>query len=224
MLMINEDNQRAKLLSLIVLTLLFLLNDFPLIYAHTYISWLLIDYSVRISALSIILYLVKRKISFSSEFVLVKIEIKPLVIWAAVSSIIGIAVDQIGWRYLERILPETQIMSFPKIKNPFVKGFDLTAGMLLVSITEELIFRGYYFSVLRSYTKNPFIIISISSLMFGLIHWSLGLHGIIVAAIWGILPMIAMWKTGSVFPAIIAHYVTDFVGFSGVIPNKWFYF
>ena len=155
MLMINEDNQRAKLLSLIVLTLLFLLNDFPLIYAHTYISWLLIDYSVRISALSIILYLVKRKISVSSEFGLVKIEIKPLVIWAAVSSIIGIAVDQIGWRYLERILPETQIMSFPKIKNPFVKGFDLTAGMLLVSITEELIFRGYYFSVLRSYTKTP---------------------------------------------------------------------
>ena len=223
MLMINEDNQRVKLLSLVVLTLLFLLNDIPLIYANNYIIWLLIDYSVRISALSIILYLLKRKISVPSEFGLVKIGVKSLIIWAAVSSIIGIAVDQIVWRYLERILPETQIMSFPKIKNPFVKGFDLTAGMLLVSITEELIFRGYYFSVLRSHTKSPFIVVSISSLMFGLIHWSLGLHGIIVAAMWSILPMVAIWKTSSVYPVIVAHYVTDFISFSEMFPNRWFY-
>ena len=219
---VSEGNQRAKLLSLIVLTSLFLLNDIPLIYTHTYISWLLIDYLVRLIALFIIFYLIQYKISILSEFGLIKIGIMPLIIWSIGLSVTGVMIDQIGYELLERILPKFQIMSYPKIENPFIKVFDLTAGLLLVSITEELIFRGYYFSVLKNYTKSPFIIITVSSFMFGLIHWSLGLHGIIVAAIWGILPMIAIWKTGSVFPAIAAHYVTDFVGFSGVIPDSWF--
>lgn len=210
---VNEAIPRAKLLSLIVLILLFLLNDIPLIYAHTYISWLLIDYSVRLLALFIIFYLIKHKISVSSEFGLIKIGIKQFILWSIVLSVTGVMIDQIGYKLIEKILPKFQIMSYLKVENTLIKVFDLTAGLLLVSVTEELIFRGYYFSVLRSYTKSPFIIISTSSLMFGLIHWSLGLHGIIVAAMWGILPMIAMWKTGSVYPAIIAHYVTDFVSF-----------
>ena len=186
---VSEGNQRAKLLSLIVLTSLFLLNDIPLIYTHTYISWLLIDYLVRLIALFIIFYLIQYKISILSEFGLIKIGIMPLIIWSIGLSVTGVMIDQIGYELLERILPKFQIMSYPKIENPFIKVFDLTAGLLLVSITEELIFRGYYFSVLKNYTKSPFIIITVSSFMFGLIHWSLGLHGIIVAAIWGILPM-----------------------------------
>jgi len=186
---VSEGNQRAKLLSLIVLTSLFLLNDIPLIYTHTYISWLLIDYLVRLIALFIIFYLIQYKISILSEFGLIKIGIMPLIIWSIGLSVTGVMIDQIGYELLERILPKFQIMSYPKIENPFIKVFDLTAGLLLVSITEELIFRGYYFSVLKNYTKSPFIIITVSSFMFGLIHWSLGLHGIIVAAIWGILPI-----------------------------------
>lgn len=218
-----RDIQKSKLLSLIVLTLLFLLNDIPLIYAHTYISWLLIDYSVRLLALFIIFYLIQQKISVSSEFGLIKIGIRQFILWSIVLSVTGVMIDQIGYKLLEKILPKFQIMPYLKVENTLIKVFDLTAGLLLVSVTEELIFRGYYFSVLRSYTKSPFIIISISSLMFGLIHWSLGLHGIIVAAMWGILPVISMLKTGSVFPAIIAHYVTDFISFSGIIPDRWFY-
>lgn len=219
----SEDNQRVKLLSLIVLTLFFLLNDIPLIYAHTYLSWLLIDYSVRLLALFIIFYLIQHKISVPSEFGLIKIRIKQFILWSIVLSVSGVMIDQIGYELLEKILPKFQIMSYLKVENTLIKVFDLTAGLLLVSVTEELIFRGYYFSVLKSYTKSPFIIISTSSLMFGLIHWSLGLHGIIVAVMWGILPMVAMLKTGSVFPAIIAHYVTDFISFSGIIPDRWFY-
>lgn len=220
---VNEDNQKAKLLSLLVLTSLFLLNDIPLIYTHTYISWLLIDYSVRLLAIFIIFYLIKHKISTPSEFGLIKIGIKQFILWSIVLSVSGVMIDQIGYELLEKILPKFQIMSYLKVENTLIKVFDLTAGLLLVSVTEELIFRGYYFSVLKSYTKSPFIIISTSSLMFGLIHWSLGLHGIIVAVMWGILPMVAMLKTGSVFPAIIAHYVTDFISFSGIIPDRWFY-
>ena len=62
-------------------------------------------------------------------------------------------------------------------------------------------------------------VIAISCCLFGLIHWSAGLHAVIATAIWGILPMIALIYTGSLWPAIVAHFVTDVVAFSGLIPE-----
>ncbi len=60
---------------------------------------------------------------------------------------------------------------------------------------------------------KPVAMIMVSSLLFGLMHWSRGLNIIIVAGLWAIVPMYVMVRTGSVVPALIAHYVTDFVAF-----------
>ena len=63
----------------------------------------------------------------------------------------------------------------------------------------------------------------VSALLFGLIHWSTGLHAVISAALWG-LPMVAMIRTGSVVPAMISLYVTDLVSLRGFIPETWLNF
>ncbi len=59
-------------------------------------------------------------------------------------------------------------------------------------------------------------VVVISSLIFGLIHWGLGPAVVVTAALWGILPAISVLLVRSIYPAIIAHYVTNFVDFSGL--------
>jgi membrane protease YdiL (CAAX protease family) len=61
--------------------------------------------------------------------------------------------------------------------------------------------------------KNPGVMIAVSSILFGLSHWSGGLNIIITATLWAVLPMYVMVRTGSVVPALVAHFVTDFVAF-----------
>lgn len=209
----NLTKENYKIVYLIGLSLIFVLNDFLFIFVKSYIGWLLVDYGSRVLAISIIAYLITSKRASFSDFGLVKLKIKPFIFWTIILSITGIFVDQVVSQFLAKALPPTQIFYFPKITNHFVKTFDLTFGIFLVSITEEPIFRGYYASILRPYIKNPITFVVISSIIFGLIHWSSGLDTIISAALWGVLPMISVLKTRSILPALIAHYATDFVYF-----------
>ncbi len=222
---VDSNNRRIQLSALVCLSLIFLLNDFSNIFVGNYIVWLLIDYIfVKIVPLLVIFYLIKNRVCCVSDFGIKKIKIRQFVILTIILSIIGIIIDQVGWRFLERLLPKTQVGHFPIIENPIVNLVDLSLGLVLVGIIEEIIFRGFCFTVLKRCIVRILPAIFISAIIFGLIHWSLGVHAIINCAIWAILPLIVMWKTGSVIPAIIAHFLTDFVAFSGIVPNSWFKF
>ncbi len=216
---------RNQLGVLIGLTFIFLLNDFSNIFIENYAVWLLIDYVfVKIIPLFVIFYLIKNGMMSFSDFGIKKIKISQFLFLTILLSLAGVLIDQIGWRFFEQILPKTQVGHYPKIDNPIVNIIDLSIGLIFVGIIEETIFRGFYFTILKKYIKNTEMVILISAFVFGSIHWSLGLHAIINCSIWAILPLIVMWKTGSVIPAIIAHFLTNLVGFSGVIPNSWFKF
>jgi CAAX amino terminal protease family. len=203
----------SKLKFLIALTLIFVLNDFAFIPVKSYVGWLAIDYSFRILALAVIFFLIWSKRCALSDFGLVKMRVRPFIIWAVVLSVTGIFIDRFGWQFFKSVLPQTGILHFPASDNSFAKFFDLTVGVALVSISEEAIFRGYYASVLGGYFKNPAVLVTVSCLLFGLIHWSGGLHAILATAIWGILPMVSVLRTGSILPAVVAHWATDFVYF-----------
>ncbi len=190
----------------------------------TYVGWLITDYVGRIIVLLMMGYLIKRKISSFADFGFTKIKAKPLIFWAILLSVSGVFIDQFGRRFFESILPHTQMMVFYKITNPTIRIIDLTFGLLLVALTEEAVFRGFYNSVLSKWIKNPVAFLIVSSITFGLIHWSLGLHSVITSALWGVLPMIVLWKTQSILPAIIAHYLSNLVAFSKIIPASWFQF
>jgi len=198
---------------LIALTLIFVLNDFAFIPIKSYAGWLAVDYLSRILALAVIFFLIRSKRCAPADFGFVKIGLRPLIAWAAVLSVTGILIDRFVWQFLKGALPPTEVFSFPAADNNLMKLFDLTVGMVLVSVSEEAIFRGYYASVLGRYLKNPAVLVAVSCVIFGFIHWSGGLHAIMTAAIWAVLPMISVLKTGSILPAVIAHWATDFVYF-----------
>jgi membrane protease YdiL (CAAX protease family) len=215
--------QDRSLVILAILSAIYLLNDFLFMRAGGYIEWLAIDYGSRFLAIGIILYLFRRKISVPAEFGLKSIPFRTGLVWVLVLAITGVLIDQAGWRFFERVLPFTQLASMPKIGNPLVRTFDLTFGVTLVAVSEEMVFRGYCYSALHDRMSSPVLVLA-SAVLFGLIHWSTGLHAIISTALWGILPMVAMIRTRSVLPAMIAHYITDLVSLGGFVPESWFDF
>jgi len=219
----HPSDKDRRLVILAILSAIFLLNDFLFMAAKGYGEWLFIDYVSRLLAIGIVLYLIRHKISSPTEFGLVRIPFQSGLFWMLLLTVVGVLIDQVGWRFLEQVLPNTQLTFMPKIGNPLVNLFDLTFGVALVAVSEEIVFRGYCFSALQGLWPR-WVIVSVSAVLFGLIHWSQGLHAIVSTALWGILPMVAMTRTGSVFPAMIAHYITDLVSLGGFVPEAWFNF
>jgi len=219
----DQREQERRLIILAVLSSIFLLNDFLFMESSGYVQWLLIDYASRLLAIVIVLFLIKRGISRPADFGLKPISFRAGLLWALLLTVTGILIDQAGWRFLEKILPNTQLVSMPKIGNPVVNVLDLTLGVVLVAASEEVVFRGCCYYALRD-RMGPGLIVLLSAALFGLIHWSMGLHAIVSTAIWGVLPMVAMIRTGSVLPAMIAHYLTDLVSLGGFVPDSWFGF
>jgi membrane protease YdiL (CAAX protease family) len=215
--------QDRRFLILAVLSSIFLLNDFLFMKAGDYGVWLLVDYGSRLLAVGIVLALMQRKLSRAAEFGLTGISFRSGLAWALLLTATGILIDQVGWRFLEQHLPFTQLTSMPKIKSPFVNIFDLIFGLTLVAVSEEIVFRGYFYSALHKQLSSP-ALVALSMVLFGMIHWSQGLHAIASTALWGILPMVSVIRTRSVIPAVIAHYITDFVSFGGFVPESWFGF
>lgn len=216
-----ENQERDKhLVILAILSSIYLLNDFLFMRARSYGEWLAVDYGSRFLAIGIILCLLKQRISLPAEFGLKRIPLRQGLMWMLLLTLTGVLIDQAGGRFFEKILPHTQLAVMPKIGSPLVKTFDLTFGVVLVAVSEEIVFRGYCYSALHG-RMSPRLLVPVSALLFGLIHWSTGLHAVISAALWGVLPMVAMIRTGSVVPAMIAHYVTDLVSLGGFIPETW---
>jgi hypothetical protein len=197
----------------------FLLNDFSNIYITNYRVWLAIDFvSVKLFPLLLVFYFLHKEILKKSDFGLIKIPIKQFIGYSVALTILGIFIDQFGWRFFDMILPGSELGGIPGVENPILFRVNLYLGLLLVAVVEELVFRGLSFTIMKRYTDNIATILILSSVIFGLIHWSFGLHGIVSTALIGMLFMYAVWKTGSIYPSIAAHFFVNYFAFSGIIP------
>ena len=217
------SEQDRRLIILAVLSSIFLLNDLLFLKATGYGTWLLIDYGSRLLALGIVFALVRRKTSRPDEFGLTGIPFRPGLRWLLLLTAAGLLIDQVGLRFLEQLLPGTQLASMPKITNAAVNVFDLTFGLALVALSEEAIFRGYCYSALHDRLSFG-ALMALSAVLFGMIHWSQGLPAVVSTALWGMLPMVSMARTRSIIPAVIAHYITNLVSLGGFVPERWFVF
>ena len=138
-----------------------------------------------------------------------------------IAALLGILIDQNGYRLLGKLPDFGPLGTMPAIKSPAWHMIDLTFGLLMVGVFEELVFRGYMLTFLRRYTQHPFWIILISSLAFGLIHWSLGLQAIIVTSLAGAAFMVIYLISRSLPPIMLAHFAVDFIDFSNWTWTIW---
>lgn len=88
-------------------------------------------------------------------------------------------------------------------------------AVLLVAPTaalcEELLYRGFLFTQLRNWTGSVGWGLVLSSLGFGLAHAYQGTHGMVRSALLGALMAAPLIRTGSLYPAIVAHFIIDAV-------------
>ncbi len=93
----------------------------------------------------------------------------------------------------------------------YVLYLSITAG-----IYEEIIYRGIVIRQLRHVTSSRFLLVLFSTLLFILIHWSMGPQTWIEAGLFGGLWAFIFIRHGSLIPNMVAHFLYDFVTIYGL--------
>lgn len=107
----------------------------------------------------------------------------------------------------------TGLFQFGKIENSGLYWVDLSLGLLLVALSEELIFRKIALSWLRSSGKSTLQIILISACFFALIHWGNGPGGVLYTFGLGLFYMAFYLKIGRLWPLVVTHWIENFIAF-----------
>ncbi len=102
------------------------------------------------------------------------------------------------------------------------RAFLLLSG--IAAVCEEYVFRGFLLWTLAAWTSSPWFAAAIVSASFGLAHGYQRIAGIARASSLGFLLCVPVIATGSLFPAIVAHFwINAAVGLGGwryLIPDE----
>ncbi len=219
----QEGKPKTHVAAFVVLVAPFYLNDFANIYVKSWPLWLFIDYvGVKLFPLLTIYWLVRNKKLRMSEFGLTPQGRLPFLGVLLALTLLGTTMDQNGYEMIRRLPGYCALGSMPSITHPVWNWIDLTLGLLAVAAVEELVFRGYAHAFIGRHTQSRVVTVAISSAAFGLIHWSLGLHSVIVTAGIGAMFMVAYVTTRSLPALVLAHFAVDFIDYAGVIPKSIF--
>ena len=203
----------------------FYLNDFSNIYVKSWQWWLFIDYtSVKLFPLLLVGWVIRYGKTKPHKIGLTPQPVLPFFIVLVFVTLIGTILDQNAYTFIAEMPGYSALGAMPVIKSPFWNWVDLTFGLLVVAIVEELVFRGYMFACITEYIGNKLFVIIVSSLFFGFIHWSGGLHVVCVTSIIGAVFMAAYIRTRSLPSIMLSHFAVNFIDFSGVIPKSIFKF
>ncbi|MCG6534668.1 MAG: CPBP family intramembrane metalloprotease, partial [Syntrophales bacterium LBB04] len=218
-------NNRCSAVILLALCLPFYLNDLSDIFVTDWRLWILIDYvAVKLFPCFVIFWLIlKQKMDFA-DFGL---NIPPAASFLTVffiSTLIGIFIDQNGYHFADKIHGYQPLGGMPEIASPLWKWIDLTVGLLMTGICEEMVFRGYLRTFLSQYTKRASAIVLISALAFGLIHWSGGFSRVLVTSVVGAVFMLLYLRTSSLPAIMAAHFAINCVDYANIVPKYIFRF
>ena len=145
-----------------------------------------------------------------------------------ISVLLFVAVQPTIWflGYLNGLLPVPELFSdLQKSQYDMIERFLQEQDSILPAlfniavvpaICEEILFRGY---ILRSFERSMKVVTAIllSGFLFGLYH--VQLQNLLPLATLGILMALLTWTSGSIWPAILAHFVNNA---GGVIILKYF--
>ena len=106
----------------------------------------------------------------------------------------------------------------PVIRDRYLLVLDLTLGIMLVAISEELVFRRLVFSLLERFGLGKISVLFFSSALFALVHITSGLDSLIVTFLHGLIFGAAFYSTGRLSVCIALHYIGNFLVF-GVFPS-----
>jgi len=92
---------------------------------------------------------------------------------------------------------------------------------VLAPIAEELFFRGYFFTALRSST-GVWVAAAITGLFFGALHaFSAPIGYLVPLAFFGFVLCVVYWRTGSLYPCIGLHAINNSLAFAATQGWDW---
>ena len=222
----SSRKPKHPIIVLILLCLPFYLNDFNDIFVNNWRWWLLIDYAtVKFFPLLVLAWLIRReKVEFSTLGLCIPTALSFLSAML-VGALVAVFIEQNAYLltdWLSSAYPPLGKM--PGIAISVWRWVDLTVGLVMVSIVEEVVFRGYLRIFLSRYTRRASVVIGTSAIAFGLIHWSGGLQQVMATSAVGAVFMALYLRTNSLPAIMVAHYLVNFIAFSNVIPQYIFRF
>ncbi|WP_320172018.1 type II CAAX endopeptidase family protein [Maridesulfovibrio sp.] len=214
-------NSKKKSTILIITALPFYLNDFSNIFIRHELLWLTIDYGLKLLPLGYLFFLTGQGTLSRADLGLVSLSKGRFLSWTAGMTVLGLCLDEPGFAFWNGILPSLRLGSIPIGPDSPLYMLDMTIGLALVAVAEEIIFRGLVFSALKEKGYSTPAVFMTSAAIFGLIHWSQGPVALAATAVTGSGLMLCMWKTGSVYPTIIAHFIINVLSFTGLACEFW---
>lgn len=135
----------------------------------------------------------------------------PVWIWALVGSAAIIAADMATAGDLRQAFDNLLFpgVSFPPLDNEVWRAVDLTFGLALVALSEELVFRALWYRWWASRGAGVAGLYLGSSLVFALLHLPQGLADTAIAFVWGLLLMSLYRRSGSLALVVFIHFAVD---------------
>ena len=192
----------------------FYLNDFLFIYWIGQTTLYFIDYAVRIAILAVCLGLP----SYRAVSLVPLSEARLGWLWVLALIPACILADRAAHIWIEPLVIDwvgrTGLFYFGAIESAPLRLFDLTVGLMLVALSEELVFRKFALKWLKDAGVGSTACVLISASVFALMHWGSGLNRIAATFVFGALAMAFYMRHTRLWPLVIAHYVTNFIAFS----------
>ena len=193
----------------------FYLNDFAFILLNGTYGVYLADYSTRILVLFLCFLIpLSRKIITAESTYIWRPDLA--LSFVILLPILGRLIHHLLEIPVIKITDNTGLFQFIIISDPFLYWLDLTFGLLLVAISEELVFRKFMLKFLEFLKLSYWKILFFSAMIFSLMHWSNGPGRILYCFVGGLIYMAAYYKIKRVWPLVLAHWIEDFIAFGGL--------
>lgn len=195
---------------LVLAYLPFYLNDFANIFMEDYAAWVLLDYAMRLAILGFLLVMLRQDRVRVADLGVGGLPLTDLILWTAGTTVVAMTYLWLSEFVLAPYFPEGSFGAVPIDPDSPLFRFDATAGLVLVGLSEEVVCRGLTLSTLRSRLSTPALYV-VSALLFSLMHWSLSVHTLTDAFIYGLILVPATLATGTIWPATVVHFLVNFV-------------
>lgn len=210
----GEETLEPKAVALVAaLVALTYVNDLVFLETETYRSWLAADYAFRVVTLAVIVLSPPLRAACRAFLAWPRPHALALGLVVALAVAGGLAEAFIGGP-IQSAFEETRLFVYPEPDSAVLKAIDLTLGLVLVATSEEFVFRVLLPVALLPLVRSPTAIVLATAVLFGAMHWSGGLGQVVTAAVIGALFMVSVFRAGSVWPALIAHYGLNVLAFA----------
>ena len=211
--MANRERPSQQYLVLFLLVLApFFLNDFAFMASRTAEQWLAVDYGSKTAALFLIAVFARLRGPSMASLPRRALTTEGLLL-AAGCALAILAVDLVVTEARDFFPEELILFRYPNIEQPALYWIDLTFGLALTAVAEELVFRAIARDFLERYMSGTFAIVAASAVIFAAIHWSHGIGAMVTALFAGAALMVLYMRTRSLVPCMITHYAVNAANF-----------